>query len=73
MEEIKIGVWSKKSKNGFDYYGGKTQINGVDYFVTVFDNRENKKNEKAPDFNIILKKVEKQVVISEEDEGLPFI
>lgn len=72
-EEIRIGVWSKTSKNGNTYFGGKTTINNQEYFVTVFDNRENKTNEKAPDFNVILKANVKQVVIKEDDNsGLPF-
>jgi len=54
-QEIKIGVWQKESKNGNKYYGGQTDT----HFVTVFDNRENKKNPKAPDFQIIMKEKDK--------------
>ena len=54
-EEIKIGVWEKESKNGNKYYGGATDT----HWVTVFDNREWKKNPKSPDFQIIMKEKDK--------------
>lgn len=76
MEEIKIGLWKKESKNGNIYYSGKTTIAGKECYVTMFDNRENKKNEKAPDFNISIKEkvVESKVITEYEanDDDLPF-
>ena len=78
MEEFKIGLWSKQSKGGFNYYAGKVVINGEEYHIAMFDNRDKKKSEKSPDFNINMqkKKVEEQTqaVQQEADQysDLPF-
>lgn len=54
-EEIKIAAWAKKTGKG--YGPSKPQnINGVEYWVNLYDNRDNKSSPASPDFNIILKK-----------------
>lgn len=53
MNEIKTGLWKKESKRGNIYYSGKIKIENKEYYINLFKN--NKTNEKQPDFNIILK------------------
>ena len=55
QEKYNIGLWNKTSKKGLQYCNGKTSINGVVYKVLLFKN--NKKNEKSPDYNITLQKL----------------
>lgn len=57
--ENSIGLWEKKSQKGNVYYYGKTTIDGKNYKVMLFKN-ENKSNEKAPDYNMIIKGEEKK-------------
>lgn len=52
--EIKTGLWKKKSQKGNTYYSGKFQIDGKDYYLTLFKN-DKKGNEKAPDLRIFIK------------------
>ena len=52
--EIKTGLWKKKSQNGNIYCSGKFNLNGEDYFITLFNN-DKKGNEKAPDFQIFIR------------------
>ena len=52
--EIKIGLWEKKSQKGNIYYNGKFKLEGKEYKITLFKN-EQKLNEKAPDFNLIIR------------------
>ncbi len=40
-----VALWKKQSKAGNDYYSGYLNIDGIDYEITLFDN---KGNEKAP-------------------------
>lgn len=51
-----IGLWSKTSKNNLNYCNGKVKINGITYRVLLFKN-SSKKNEKSPDFSIMLSKI----------------
>ena len=52
--EIKIGIWKKTSKKGNTYCSGKFNMNGKDYFITLFNN-DKKGNEKAPDFQMFIR------------------
>lgn len=52
--EIKTGLWKRKSQKGNTYCSGKFQLNGKDYYLTLFNN-DKKGNEKAPDFNLIIR------------------
>lgn len=55
-DKYNIGLWNKTSKKGIQYCNGKTTINGVVYKVLLFKNNS-KKNEKSPDYSIMLTKV----------------
>lgn len=44
---------TKLTKDGKEYYGGSCLIGGKKYFVTLFDNRTNKKFPKSPDFSFM--------------------
>ena len=57
--ENSIGLWEKKSQKGNIYYYGKTKINGKEYKISLFKVGE-KKNEKQPDYNMLIKEVEEQ-------------
>lgn len=57
--ENSIGLWEKKSQKGNIYYYGKTKINGKEYKISLFKVGE-KKNEKQPDYNMLIKEVEKK-------------
>ena len=62
-EEYKAGLWKKKSKSGITYCSGKIKIGANEYYITLFNN-DKKGNEKAPDFNIIMR----ESVISQEKQ-----
>ena len=51
--EIKTGLWQKKSSKGTTYYSGKLKLGDKEYQLTLFKN--NKINEKQPDLNIIVR------------------
>ena len=53
-EEYRAGLWKKTSKNGTKYCSGKLKIGNKEYQLTLFNN-DKKGNEKAPDFNLIVR------------------
>lgn len=53
-EEFRCGLWKKEAKSGIKYCSGKLKIGDKEYQVTLFNN-DKKGNEKAPDFNLIVK------------------
>lgn len=53
MNEIKVGLWQKKSSKGTTYYSGKLKLGDKEYQLTLFKN--NKTNEKQPDLNILVR------------------
>lgn len=54
--EIKTGLWIKESKKGTKYFSGSLKLDGKEYYLTMFKN--NKNNEKQPDYNLILRSKE---------------
>lgn len=62
-EEYRGSLWKKKSKSGLTYCSGKIKIGANEYYITLFNN-DKKGNEKAPDFNIIMR----DSVISQEKQ-----
>jgi len=44
---------TKLTKNGKEYFSGNCLIGGKKYFVTLFDNRDDKKFDKSPDFTFM--------------------
>ena len=53
-EEYRCGLWKKQSQKGTKYCTGKLKIGDREYQITLFNN-DKKGNEKAPDFNLIVK------------------
>lgn len=53
-EEYRSALWKKEAKSGVKYCSGKLKIGEREYQVTLFNN-DKKGNEKAPDFNLIIK------------------
>lgn len=53
-EEYRTGLWKKEAKSGTKYCSGKLKIGDREYYVTLFNN-DKKGNEKAPDFNLIVR------------------
>ena len=53
-EEYRCGLWKKEAKSGIKYCNGKIKIGYREWNVTLFNN-DKKRNEKAPDFNLIIK------------------
>lgn len=53
-EEYRAGLWKKEAKSGTKYCSGKLKIGEKEYQVTLFNN-DKRKNEKAPDFNLIVR------------------
>ena len=53
-EEYRAGLWKKKSKSGITYCSGKIKIGANEYYITLFNN-DKKGNEKAPDFQLIMR------------------
>lgn len=54
MAEYRCGIWKKKSEKGTTYCSGKIKIGTTEYQVRLFNN-DKKGNDKAPDFNLLLK------------------
>lgn len=52
--EIRVGMWKKVSQKGTTYCTGKFKIADKEYYLTLFNN-DKKGNEKAPDFNLIIR------------------
>jgi uncharacterized protein (DUF736 family) len=81
--EGKGAGWIKKSAKGITYMSCKLTVNGQDINFSMFKN-DNKKSEKAPDYNIVLSNKEfkqkapiQQVAGSfddpyQKDEDIPF-
>jgi hypothetical protein len=46
--KYKISLWYKSSK-GYNYFTGLTEIDKIQYSITIFENK-NKKSEKSPDY-----------------------
>lgn len=57
--QLKTGLWTKKSEKGTTYANGKIKIENKEYKVVLFKVKE-KKNEKSPDFNIILEEIKEK-------------
>ena len=53
-EEFRCGVWKKEAMSGVKYCSGKLKIGDKEYQITLFNN-DIKGNDKAPDFNLIVK------------------
>lgn len=53
-EEYRAGLWKKKSQKGTTYCTGKFKIANKEYYLTLFNN-DKKGNEKAPDFQLIIR------------------
>ena len=47
------GLWNKKAKSGLSYLSGGFTLEGKEYFMSVFKNKE-KKTENSPDFSFII-------------------
>lgn len=66
----KGAMWKKQANNGTNYLGGKINVEGVEYWISVFKN-EYKDSENKPDYKITLKpveeKAEQKANIQEED------
>ena len=54
MEEYRTGLWKREAKSGVKYCTGKIKIGDREYQVRLFNN-DKKGNDKAPDFNLIIK------------------
>lgn len=52
--EYRTGIWKKEAKSGIKYCTGKIKIGSTEYQIRLFNN-DKKGNDKAPDFNLILK------------------
>ena len=67
MPNRRIGaLWSKKAKEGQEYFSGVISDLRGDIQIVVFRN-DSKKNENQPDYNILLsepKEVEKEEIVS---------
>lgn len=67
MEEYRCGIWKKVAKSGVKYCTGKIKIGDREYQVRLFNN-DKKGNDKAPDFNLIIKS---DVEIKKEENKVP--
>ena len=54
MAEYRAGLWKKVAKSGTKFCSGKIKIGNQEYQIVLFNN-DKKGNDKAPDFNLILK------------------
>lgn len=58
MAEYRSGLWKKQSPRGTRYCVGKLKIGTNEYQILLFNN-DKKGNDKAPDFNLIIRLNEK--------------
>lgn len=70
--EIKTGLWIKESKKGTKYFSGSLKLDDKEYYLSIFKN--NKKTEKQPDYQLIVRpkeevKEEKKEVDAYEQMG----
>lgn len=80
MEQQKdksFGLWIKTAKSGRSYFGGKCEIEGKEYTLTLFDNQGSKTKDTQPDFSLIIKEYVKpdtqgNPFADDSQEGLPF-
>jgi len=69
----KAGLWQKQSQKGNTYFGGKMELDGKEYFVSLFDNMSKKRqNPKAPDFQIIVSPVQDNSNSNNNPDNTPF-
>lgn len=54
MAEYRAGLWKKVAKSGTKFCSGKIKIGTQEYQIVLFNN-DKKGNDKAPDFNLILR------------------
>ena len=52
--QIRTGLWSRKSQNNTRYFTGKIEIDGKVYYISLFNNNF-KKSDKSPDLTLCLK------------------
>lgn len=70
--EYRCGLWKKKSQKGTTYCSGKIKIGTTEYQVRLFNN-DKKGNDKAPDFNLIIKdELEAQITETKDESVDPF-
>ena len=69
-EEYRGSLWKKEAKSGIKYCSGKLKIGDKEYQVTLFNN-DKKGNEKAPDFNLIVKDSINTQLKQENDLDIP--
>lgn len=67
--KYKTGLWKKVSEQGNHYCSGKIQIGATSYKVVLFKNE--KKNDKSPDFNLILEDRENVQMVEKSLEVTP--
>lgn len=44
-------LWNKKTKDDKKYLGGTVNVNGTEFFISVFKN-DNKKSDNSPDYTV---------------------
>lgn len=54
MAEYRSGLWKKQSSKGTKFCSGKIKIGTNEYQILLFNN-DKKGNDKAPDFNLIVR------------------
>ena len=54
MAEFRAGLWKKVGRSGTKFCSGKIKIGTQEYQVVLFNN-DKRGNDKAPDFNLILR------------------
>ena len=69
MNELNTGLWKKQSKKGLNYYNGSIVINGVKYWISLFNNTK-KQTEKHPDLNLLLTVAEQQNVAQQNTNNV---
>lgn len=56
MDDSIGALWAKKTRNGDDFFTGSIELNGEKTNIVVFYNKSKIKNEKAPDYRILIAK-----------------
>lgn len=71
--ELKTGLWAKKSKEGNKFYSGKIKVAGLEYWVNLYETDEQYKTGDNPkDFTIQMRLVDGQEQPREETKSDPY-
>lgn len=68
--DIKAGLWKRQAKSGLTYYNGKVEIDGKEYYISIFNNK-NKKSDRSPDLSMVIKPKDTDKAVKKPADVVP--